>query len=442
MFFFKLFLFRTIGFRRICLAVVCLLWLGALAVRAADHYVSLAGTNDSAGQYTNWAGAATQIQWAVNFATNSETVWVSNGIYYLTNQISITNSIALRSFSGSYTNTIINGNYPAYTNNNRGVYINNSGAVLDGFTITNCFTTNQAGAGFYAAPVKLITNCLITGNMVTQTVSWVGEYAGGYALSGTVSHCRFIGNKITGSGGRYCGLVASASIVSNCIIAGNESRVNGGSYAAYWGSYGGNATAVNCVISGNISMGVRIDDGSCLLSSIVSNNTGKGISMGGARVRNCLVVQNGSDGCEISYYNVCQIDNCTIANNGGYGVYYNWGSGYVRYIANSIIYNNKTANWGYAGTNIVYTNCCTIPIPTNMPGNPQGTDNITNTPLFTDTNIANYRLSANSPCINAGTNRTWMINSFDLDARPRIRYGRVDIGAYEYINNGTLYKFH
>jgi len=43
--------------------LVCLLWLGALAARAADHYVSLAGTNDSAGQYTNWAGAATQIQW-------------------------------------------------------------------------------------------------------------------------------------------------------------------------------------------------------------------------------------------------------------------------------------------------------------------------------------------------------------------------------------------
>jgi len=79
------------------------------------HYVSLNGTNDADGKYTNWVGAATQIQWAVDAATNGETVLVSNGTYYcsgittcvlggVTNaaMIVITNSITLKSFSGSY----------------------------------------------------------------------------------------------------------------------------------------------------------------------------------------------------------------------------------------------------------------------------------------------------------------------------------------------------
>lgn len=43
--------------------------------------------------------------------------------------------------------------------------------------------------------------------------------------------------------------------------------------------------------------------------------------------------------------------------------------------------------------------------------------------------------------VNAGTNQSWMTNSYDLDGRKRIRYGTVDMGAYEMIYGGTLYRF-
>ena len=63
--------------------------------------------------------------------------------------------------------------------------------------------------------------------------------------------------------------------------------------------------------------------------------------------------------------------------------------------------------------------------------------------MFVDTNSGNYRLAARSPCINAGTNLSWMANSSvtsrDLDGRQRIRYGTVDMGAYEHIRAGTIY---
>mgnify|MGYP003596150825 CR=1 FL=1 len=44
--------------------------------------------------------------------------------------------------------------------------------------------------------------------------------------------------------------------------------------------------------------------------------------------------------------------------------------------------------------------------------------------------------------INAGMNQGWMTNAFDLDGRARIRYGTVDMGAYEKIHNATIYNFH
>ena len=60
-------------------------------------------------------------------------------------------------------------------------------------------------------------------------------------------------------------------------------------------------------------------------------------------------------------------------------------------------------------------------------------------PKFKDFAGGNYRLSGNSPCVNRGSNETWMTGAFDLDSRIRIRYGTVDMGAYERLNPGTIY---
>ena len=72
------------------------------------HYVNAAGTNP-VSPYTTWATAATNIQNAVNAATSSDTVLVTNGIYTTggytspdgtTTSVVVTNAVTLQSVNG------------------------------------------------------------------------------------------------------------------------------------------------------------------------------------------------------------------------------------------------------------------------------------------------------------------------------------------------------
>src|SRR5262249_26011393 len=96
---------------------------------------------------------------------------------------------------------------------------------------------------------------------------------------------------------------------------------------------------------------------------------------------------------------------------------------------NCILYFNFNTAGGIITDNYdsysTLNHCCTTPQPT------YGFGNITNAPLFVDTNgWANLRLQSNSPCINAGNN-AYAGGSTDLDSNPRIAGGTVDIGPYE-----------
>ena len=115
------------------LSLACWVGLGDGAARAATNYVAHAGQTPS-GNYTDWTSAASNIQDAINVADVGNTVLVGDGTYNLTNQITISGGITVRSLNGK-SSTFVNGNYPAYSN--RCFYLNNANAGVDGFTITN-----------------------------------------------------------------------------------------------------------------------------------------------------------------------------------------------------------------------------------------------------------------------------------------------------------------
>jgi len=134
---------------------------------------------------------------------------------------------------------------------------------------------------------------------------------------------------------------------------------------------------------------------------------------------------------------------------GGGGTYDSSALTYATY-ENCIIYFNSASGeasncYVSATAWAAFTNCCFAPALTSAVAVSYSINNITADPQFIDKDAGNWRLRANSPCINTGINESWMTTgygSIDLDGRTRIRYGTVDMGAYEGIYEGTVYKMY
>ena len=388
-----------------------MLWVSTLAVRATNRYVSLNGAHTE--PYTNWVGAATGIQYAISACVSGDVVWVSNGIYNIggdtnqmgtpdnlgtTNRVSITTEyVTVRSLNNDPVNTIIVGGGTYNTSNAiRCVYMTNN-TTLIGFTLTNGATR---GTGVGANVLSQSTNTVISNCVM---VAGKAGYNGGGAYYGTLYNCTITNNL----GGSYAG-GAQAAVLYNCSIINNTGGNGCGGVR--------NSTAYNCLLKDNyggiVGAGGALDSTlyNCVIVSNFSASAGGGI-MGGA-IYNCTVISNAA-----------------TTSGGGVtnaGVY------------NSIVYFN-TAPSGSNWVNLTWaTNSCIAP-------NPGGVGNITGDPMFVNKGAGNYRLAVNSPCINTGTNYAWMLDpvdtrSKDMDRLARIRYGTVDMGAYERVFDATIYR--
>lgn len=430
---------------------------------ADTHYVR-PDSPSPAAPYTNWAAAASNIQDAVNASAAGDTVLATNGTYWLTNQITIGEAVTVMSVNGS-ANTIVNGNYPSRTN--RCILATNANALVQGFTITNGFVWGYGG-GAYLQNGATVRNCIISGNR-SQDGS-----GGGVCINaaGTVDLCSVVGNvatgKINGGGGiflYYGGTVTNSAIAWNAAYITNSSA----SYAGGGGVYlyqGG--LVQNCELTSNRLNQAAVDGGGggaaiwgsagSVINSIISGNTnnirGGGVYIiSGGTLQGCLIKENKSPttGSGLCLYYNGNIRNCTIVNNRGStpGWYFYGGSTPGAMLENCIIVSNygyteyTLNNWGMSGTtltNLSITNTCTY--PTNFNAGALRSGCISNNPAFAGYSVGNYRLANNSPCVNTGTNQSWMENASDIDGRMRIRYGVVDMGAYERIHEATVYRFY
>jgi hypothetical protein len=401
--------------------VVLTLCFASSVVRAADRYVTTNGTGSGA----SWAEPA-NLYVGVTGATNC-TVWVSNGVYQLTSQITVTN-FTIKSFGANgavdRNGTIIDGNnYAGKAVTNRCFTLSHSNAVVEGLTITNGYVTALGGGGVYMTAGTL-RNCLVTGNGSTNA-NGGGVYAAGATC--VISNCDLFFNASYGVG-------AGAWLTTSAQLKNSRVYFNRGLIAA---SYGG---------------GVYLQTGALLYGcEIVSNSLpnvsstyggGVCINSANATVRNCLIVGNVANhgagvGC-MQFGGV--VESCTIFGNTGYagqGVDTTWHAQTV-HIRNTICRNQVVS---YAdGATFYITNSCLA--STNIVKS-FGSGNFTNDPKFVNSAVLDLRLTSSSPCINTGTNQVWMTGALDLVGAPRLdwRDGLVDMGAYEYVPlrpSGTL----
>jgi len=302
------------------LALVFLLWVGAFALQALNRYVVSPGTiaNGNGGVYTNWNIAATQIQWAVDASTNvNDTIWVSNGTYVLTNQISVISNIVLRSANGPDV-TIVNGGFVSgqagATTNNRCLYMSNAAAFVSGFAFSNGAVCTYGGAGVLIGAGTL-SNCTIRDNIAFNLTNGTVANGGGVYLvpSGTVTACRVTGNIVsngtTALSGVGAGIRGGIYVVGNtpgwevygCIVSNNRivgvtsQRGGGGIYASYAGKVRSSLICSNSSGTDGYGGGVYMIYGVLLDSCTVSvnqANAGGGCYNAGGTITNCLFSSN------------------------------------------------------------------------------------------------------------------------------------------------------
>jgi len=192
-----------------------------------------------------------------------------------------------------------------------------------------------------------------------------------------------------------------------------------------------------------------------LSNSVVRNNKAGGVSCTGVRnaqIRNCLIANNTNSGSYAGLLlggsgrtGTISVSSCTIASN--YGTNYGAGIRFADTNGGITVSSCVIASNGVGGTNDVYD----LYAPTNYNAIQYsclgtnagftGAGIIVTNPQFANFSGGNFRLTGSSPCINAGSNESWMTNALELDGRTRIRYGRVDMGAYEVIRDATIYHF-
>ena len=181
------------------------------------------------------------IQAAIDAAVDGGTVLVSDGTY--------TGSGNKNLDFGGKAITVRSENGPHYCiidcqNDGRGFYFHSgetSEAVVDGFTITNGFTTGP-GAGIACdGNDPTIINCIIAANCA------VGFGGGIYCYSAdpTIANCAILENTADRGGGVVC-LVGSSPLIANCTFSGNSAVTTGG--GIYLEGRDASATVANCIL--------------------------------------------------------------------------------------------------------------------------------------------------------------------------------------------------
>ena len=280
-------------------------------------------------------------------------------------------------------------------------------------TVTNCtFSKNTAaytGGGMqnynYSSPT--VTNCTFSGNSTSRNGGGMRNYS---YCSPTITNCTFNGNTVTqyGGGGGLNSLSCSPT-VTNCTFIGNSAAVGGGFHYR-----NGSVTVTNCMFSGN-SAGIR--------GGGMNNTSSNSV------VTNCTFIGNRAEfggGMSHYYSGTMTVNNCILWENTA-------SNGPQIYIeieetsSATVSYSDVQGGWPGIGNMNADPRFVQSGSPPPPPPPPPGAP--FNAGIIED----DYHLKIDSPCINAGDpDYIAEPGETDLDGKPRVIAGRIDMGAYEF----------
>ena len=312
----------------------------------------------------------------------------------------------------------------------------------------------------------LLDSCLFRQNVSLEGASF---YYDGYFTTGNkvkfycrVQNCRFEENLVKNSHGAALLIFADKegkifTEVENCEFKHNLSNGYLNRIAMSEGC--ASQLMINrCIFEMNQNLN------SVGITSFVVNHGGGAENYLSTDITNCLFYNNGGGIAVLSGpKNYCNtyIANCTFYNNSKYIFTKTWDTLYYQpngyynnfYIDNCILwepktdltrafYNNNPQNVNMYGFHI-NTSLLSLTDSVSVPGSSVAFGEALiwgQYPGFQDTSSADFRLIACSPAVGKGDNQIVANHAIaeDLDGLPRIRYGIVDLGAYEQQDSCTI----
>jgi parallel beta-helix repeat protein len=423
--------------------------------------------NDGLGAETAFAS----IQKAVDSSADEDIIMVNDGVYapfvasnMLVSIISVNGPEATLIDGGGTNRCATLGAYQQYTTFVSGFTFTNgtvvaaSGGGTIGGTLSNCiYVANRAmsGGGAYGGHItdsKFLSNEAVKeessggyggaanyANLWNCVVSNNIAYLGGGTYYGSLSNTVIVGNVATNGGGCYSGTMVECLVADNvalttgggcysmtfaggCVISNNMAKGQGGGFFCSPSTPAARRSRLTCsrVVCNKASGNGGGVCGSMLANCWIGNNEsevmGGGIYGGGAT--NCIIVANAATRQGGGAYQTDLI-NCTVVTNISSAA---GGATHMGSAVNTIFLGNVSSSGNGLNQTTVSYSC----------GTGIGTEdgNIEGDPLFVDVENGNYRLRAESPCIDAG-NSYGNIWPTDYDDTDRIKGGCIDMGAYE-----------
>lgn len=402
------------------------------------------------------------IRAGIDAALAGDVVLVADGVYTGPDNKNLSfngKAITVRSESGAASCVI------DCEGDGRGFVFDNTGetaeSVVEGFTIQNGNASHGGGIFImYAGPT--IRACVLKNNADSGIYAWADPNE----VAPLVVDCVFVGNFAENFGG---GAYIRGGRIVDCVISGNRTREYSSSGG---GLYLRDARLERSVVAGNessVAAGVFLGERSEILASVLignrSDNRGGGVFVSPSPsviIRDCLIAGNWAflhgGGIDAGLQEIA-VNGCTIVGNyagslGG-GIHL---TGRLL-LRDSIIRDNEAMlgrNIAIESASGVQAAYCAIADGPNSVFGFGGsyyewlTPNIAADPPFVDPagpdgdpatwEDNDYRLSAGSPCIDAGNPALAWNQQNLLDAAGRIRVwdgdadgiARVDIGALEY----------
>ena len=306
-----------------------------------------------------------------------------------------------------------------------------SNSTLSGNTARNGGAISIGPYGAFEVPL-VCTNCTFTGNTAWAeggAISWYGSPL-------TAADCTFTGN-LAGSGGAMDIADCDAAIV-NCAFSGNSAGCAAGVYALWSATL----ALTNCTFAGNTFTspyggGAILTDyqGALIINCVLWADTAPEVY---DELGESVVAFSDVEG---SWPGLGNLDADPLFAGGPSGVWTTAGA--YEWPAYQVTFTDAAASWAeneLAGKaiNPDTSQPLHLTIVANTPTTVTAwadartvTAGVSWVGAGTNYEIYDYRLTAGSPCINAGSNYAPALPATDLDGAPRVQQCRVDMGAYE-----------